>query len=230
MKRHDNLFAGLFIGIGILVAGVQINLGIANLQDSQRIITVKGLSEKEFSADRVIWPILFKEVNNDLIALYDNIERNNRKVLLFLKENEIPEDQITVSPPDIFDYQTERYSSQDNKFRFNGTSTITVSSNQVEKIRNLIPQISRLIREGVAIGANRQYENPIRYEFAGLNDVKPGMIEEATFNARQSAEKFAKDSQSKLGKIKTASQGQMSISNRDDNSPHIKSGESRYDS
>jgi Uncharacterized protein conserved in bacteria len=222
MKQNGILFAGLFIGIGILFAGIQINRGISGLQDAQRIISVKGLSEKEFPADRVTWPVIFKEVNNDLISLYNNIEKNNGKVLQFLKENGIPENAITVSPPDIMDYQTERYASQENKFRYNGTSIITVSSDQVDKIRNLIPQISQLIREGVTIAANRQYENPIRYEFTGLNNVKPEMIEEATYNARQSAEKFAKDSQSKLGKIKTASQGQMTISDRDENSPHIK--------
>ena len=72
------------------------------------------------------------------------------------------------------------------------------------------------------ISANRTYENPVVYSFTGLNEVKPAMIEEATKNARISAEKFATDSQSRLGKIKTANQGQISISNRDENSPHIK--------
>ena len=49
------------------------------------------------------------------------------------------------------------------------------------------------------------------------------MIEEATKNAREAAEKFAQDSDSKLGKIKKASQGQFSISDRDSNTPYIKS-------
>ena len=48
------------------------------------------------------------------------------------------------------------------------------------------------------------------------------MIEEATLNARASAQKFADDSQSKLGKIKTASQGQFVIENRDSETPHKK--------
>ena len=52
--------------------------------------------------------------------------------------------------------------------------------------------------------------------------IKPAMIEEATRNAREVAEKFATDSKSRLGKIKTASQGQFSIDNRDSNTPHIK--------
>ena len=46
--------------------------------------------------------------------------------------------------------------------------------------------------------------------------------EEATKNARAAAEKFAKDSDSELGKIKRAYQGQFSISDRDANTPYIK--------
>ena len=47
-------------------------------------------------------------------------------------------------------------------------------------------------------------------------------VEEATTKAREVAVKFAKDSNSKLGKIKRASQGQFTISPRDKNNPHIK--------
>jgi hypothetical protein len=48
------------------------------------------------------------------------------------------------------------------------------------------------------------------------------MIEESTKKAREIALKFAKDSNSKLGKIKKARQGQFSIYNRDKNTSHIK--------
>ena len=61
-----------------------------------------------------------------------------------------------------------------------------------------------------------------QFLFNGLNNIKPAMIEEATRNAREVAEKFAHDSGSKLGKIKRASQGQFSIDDRDSNTPYIK--------
>ena len=66
------------------------------------------------------------------------------------------------------------------------------------------------------------YHSQTEYIFTRLNEVKPEMIEEATRKAREVAEKFASDSQSKLGKIKNASQGQFSIYARDKNNPHIK--------
>ena len=66
------------------------------------------------------------------------------------------------------------------------------------------------------------YQYQTVYEFTGLNKIKPAMIAEATKNAREAANKFAEDSQSKLGKIRTASQGQFTIEDRDQYTPYIK--------
>ena len=77
------------------------------------------------------------------------------------------------------------------------------------------------MKQGIAITGG-DYRYNVVYEFTGLNSIKPGMIEEATKNARSAAEKFAKDSESELGKIKSAYQGQFSIEDRDANTPYIK--------
>lgn len=74
---------------------------------------------------------------------------------------------------------------------------------------------------GIAI-TGETYESKTQFLFTKLTEIKPGMIEEATKNAREAAEKFAQDSKSRLGKIKKASQGQFSIEDRDSNTPHIK--------
>ena len=86
----------------------------------------------------------------------------------------------------------------------------------------LIRSQGELLKEGIAISSN-DYSNPLQYEFTGLNDIKPQMIAEATKNAREAAQKFADDSESKLGKIQTANQGQFSITDRDQYTPSIKS-------
>ena len=66
------------------------------------------------------------------------------------------------------------------------------------------------------------YQTQTEFIFTKLNDIKPEMIEEATKNAKEVAEKFARDSNSTLGKIKRASQGQFSIGNRDNNTAYLK--------
>lgn len=101
------------------------------------------------------------------------------------------------------------------------TNVIVVTSSNVEKVRALIKQQSKLISQGIAVLAG-DYNYPTTYEFTGLNAIKPEMIAEATHNAREAAAKFAQDSGSKLGPIITASQGQFSITDRDQYTPHIK--------
>ena len=80
---------------------------------------------------------------------------------------------------------------------------------------------NELIRQGIAL-AGGEYQYQVIFSYNGFNDIKQDMIVEATKNARLSADKFAKDSDSKLGKIKTANQGQFSVSDRDNNTPYIK--------
>lgn len=83
-----------------------------------------------------------------------------------------------------------------------------------------MPRLGELMAEGIAIAPD--YSATTQYDFTSLNKIKPGMIEQATKNAREAAEKFAKDSESKLGKIKSAEQGLFTIEDRDSNTPYIK--------
>ena len=117
--------------------------------------------------------------------------------------------------------KAERYGNQETSYRYNVTSVITVTSDKVDLIRSLISSQGELLKQGVAVTSG-DYRYNVQYEYTGLNKIKPQMIEEATKNARQAAEKFAEDSDSKLGKIRKAYQGQFSITDRDDNTPYIK--------
>ena len=127
-----------------------------------------------------------------------------------------------INAPEIIDLKADRYSNQENTaYRYNVTSVITVTSNKVDLIRDLVTEQGELLKRGIAVTGG-DYRYNIQYEYTGLNTIKPKMIEEATKNAREAAEKFAKDSDSKLGKIRHAYQGQFSISDRDANTPYIK--------
>lgn len=209
------------LAIGLALIGFMINTGISNFRDRDRVVSVKGLAEMEIAADKVVWPLMYKDLGNDLLSLYNNIQTKNSTIVAFLKENGISDEEITVAPPEIIDQEAERYASQKSHYRYNATSVITVTSGEVEKVRRLISEQTELLKQGVAITGG-DYRYSTIYEFTALNDIKPGMIEEATNNARLAAEKFALDSGSKLGKIRNASQGQFTITDRDANTPYIK--------
>ncbi|MCK9290673.1 MAG: SIMPL domain-containing protein [Bacteroidales bacterium] len=216
----NRIIESLILALGLTAMGFFIQSGIHSFSLRDRVVTVKGLAEAEFPADKVIWPIVYKEAGNNLLALYDNLHSKNEIVISFLQSNGIETDEITISAPVVYDMQAERYSTNTAVYRYNITSVITISSDKVDLIRKLMSQQASLLQKGIAVTSDYQYNT--EFIFTRLNEVKPQMIEEATKNAREAAIKFAEDSDSKLGKIKRAYQGQFSITNRDENTPHIK--------
>lgn len=209
------------MALGLVLMGLMIRGGINDFKDKERIVSVKGLAEMEVPADKVIWPLVYKELGNDPVSIYNKIAEKNAAVVKYLKQNGVAEEEISIAPAEIIDMEADRYASQNVAYRYNATSVITVTSKNVDLIRKLITKQTELLKQGIAI-AGGDYRYSVSYEFTGLNNVKPQMIEEATKNARAAAEKFAKDSDSSLGKIRNALQGQFSISDRDSNTPYIK--------
>ena len=205
--------------VGALVLGVSIILAVSNLKSYDRTVTVKGLCEKEVKADKVIYPLAFKVAGNNLESLYASVAEKNAVILDFLKSYGFEDDEITVSLPQVSDRDAEGYTQR--SMRYIITSVITVYSTKVDNSLEMREGLADLHTKGITLIADSWSYQP-SYLFEGLNSVKPEMIEEATANAREAAQKFADDSGSRLGKIRTASQGQFTISDRDANTPYIK--------
>lgn len=215
------IVCAVILAVGIFLLGVEVNNGLGSISANQRTVTVRGLCEKEVKANKVTWPIVSKAVGNDLPTIYSGIESTNNAILAFLKNNGIKDDEISINAPQVVDMQADRYNSNPIPFRYNVTNVVVVTSQQVDLVRKLIERQTELLKQGIAIVAG-DYQYQTTYEYTDLNTIKPGMIADATKNAREAANKFAEDSQSKLGKIKTASQGQFSIEDRDQYTPYIK--------
>ena len=222
MKTDEKIIAACVIGFAIIVMGFALRSGIVAFKDMDRSVTVKGLAEKEVNADKVTWPLVYKELGNDPAEMYELLTQKNKKVLAFLKSAGIKESDISVNPPVISDRQADNYSNEIMNYRYKATSVITVTSTEVDKVRTLMRRQSELMKQGIALVTEEYSGNGVVYEFTGLNKVKPDMIEEATKNARKTAQKFADDSGSSLGEIRNAQQGQFSIEDRDANTPYIK--------
>lgn len=225
-SRHRFRLAGkllpaLLIALGLMSLGMFISKGFGRLSENSRVVTVRGLSEREVEANKVTWPIVSKHVGNNLTALYAEVERTNQAIVTFLKNNGLGEEEFTVNAPKVQDMQADSYSGQQAPYRYNVTAVVVVTSSQVAKVNELMVKQSELMANGIAIVAG-DYLYPTLYEFTELNSIKPDMVADATENARRAAVKFSEDSDSRLGKIKTASQGQFTIEDRDQYTPYIK--------
>lgn len=223
MKTLSNfrLIPALLIALGIVALGLCIRSGLDAFSSRDRVVAVRGLCEREVKANKVTWPIVYKVVGNDLPSLYAQINTSNATIVAFLTSNGLTKTEISINAPEVVDLQAERYGDNNRPFRYNVTSVITVTSAQVDKVNDLIKQQGELLKQGIAITTG-EYNYRTIYEYTDLNSVKPDMIAEATKNAREAANKFADDSDSKLGKIKDARQGQFSIDDRDPYTPYIK--------
>jgi hypothetical protein len=208
--------------VGLAALGWLLGHAALEVKALERTVVVKGLSEREVPADIAIWPLTFQEANADLNGIFEAIQRKNTLVTEFLVGHGIPKEEITIAPPAVTDLYAQSYGDKSHiLYRYTGSSTVTVYSTRVDAVRAAMQDVIALGKKGVAL-SGEGYQGQTQFVFSGLSALKPDMIEEATRNARSVAEKFAADSDSRLGKIRSAQQGQFSIENRDSTTPHIK--------
>ena len=210
---------GFAIIAGLAILGLFIGKGLKAIAFQDQYVTVKGLAEREVLANKAVWPLPYKCVSNDMQQLYDDIEKNRDIVLSFLKDGGITDNEIIISAPAVTDRLAQSYVPDNIKFRYQAEAVITVTSPQVEKVIELMGKQIELMKDGVII--SNEYNYQTQFEYTALNDIKPAMVEEATRNARAVAQKFAEDSDCRLGNIKQATQGQFSITS-DETTPQIK--------
>ncbi|MCP4572521.1 MAG: SIMPL domain-containing protein [bacterium] len=221
-RIRENAVLAVGICLGLALLGWLLGSSLIRFKEFERTVTVKGLAEREVAADVALWPVTFTAADNDLNRLYDTLGTTTDKVEAFLAAQSFTDQEITVAPPTVNDKLAQQWGGGgDVGLRYTATRTVTVYTDRVDAVRAALGELAELGAQGVVLSGG-DYDTRIRFVFTGLNELKPAMVEEATRNAREVAEKFADDSQSRLGKIKQARQGVFSIENRDANTPHIK--------
>lgn len=217
----EKIISAAIIAAGIVVLGLCMKSGMDNFTEKDRKVTVKGLAEQEVKADKVTWPIVSKELGDNLPELYNRIAAKQATIKRFLLQNGIKDKEISINAPKVIDLNAEQYSSGNHTYRYNITLVITVTSSNVDLVRSIIARQGELLRQGVAVVSN-DYDNQISYELVSFKQMKPKMMSEAIENAEKTAQQFAENSHSQLNKIVSADQGQFSIDDRDQNTPYIK--------
>lgn len=218
MSVQQNLIAGVCVAIGIASVGISLKAGIDHFVDRDRVVTVKGLAERNVQADYVIWPVTFRVTGNDLSVLYEKAQTQSEEIRNFLISQGIKAQDISQGTPSVQDLHADFYGNNLPPERYRMEMAVSVATTDVDTVLKAMVNQSELIQKGVLFTQNYRTQ----FSFNGLNSIKPEMVEEATKNARSTAQKFAEDSDSELGKIRRASQGQFSIYDRDSNTPYIK--------
>lgn len=209
------VISALIIGIGLAMCGWFVGTGFRESRTRPRTVSVKGLAEREVRADLALWPLRFVASGDDLAAVQQQVLADGERVRAFLQEHGFAAGEYAVQNLQVVDRQAAQYDPGTGRGgRYIVAQLIMVRSGDVDKIAEATRAAAELLGAGVTLAAEYGPIKPV-YLFNGLNDLKVDMLAEATARARESAEQFAVDSQSRLGGIHTANQGVIQILPRD---------------
>ena len=165
-------------------------------------------------ADLAVWNIRFQSADNILNVAKKSIEAQEKTIRAFLTEKGFNTNEIIVQGLNMQDAYADSYRDRNSiPARYTLNQTLTVHTNKVDTVNSPYPEIGNLVSKGVVFNS---YGNGVSYLFTELNAIKPAMLKEATQNAHQAADEFALNSNSKVGKIRSANQGVFSILPREE--------------
>ena len=195
------LAASAVLAVGLIAGGYLLGDGLTRAREADRSVTVRGLAEKDVMADLATWTIAYSASANDMASAQASVDRDTAAIRAFFKELGFPDEALQPTGVNVSSY------SQDGVPIFTVRQRMTLRTNEIERAQRAVRRQFDLVRRGVLL----EEGSGMAYSFTRLNDVKPEMIAEATAQAREAAEQFARDSRSELGGIRRANQGVFQI-------------------
>lgn len=211
MSSISRILAGALIGLGVASAGYLAGEALIKSRLGYRVVTVKGLSEREVKANLGFWPIRFVTTGSTLEEARARLEASENSVKTFLKGNGFTDQDMQVQNIQVED-RMAGYNAQSTPedSRFVLTEDLLVRSGDVDKLQNSARMIGDLLKSGVVFSADAYNAGP-SFVFTGVNDLKGEMLTEATKRAKEAADKFAAESGAHVGDIQSANQGIIEI-------------------
>jgi hypothetical protein len=211
-SRAVLLGAVAIFAFGLTTSGYALGDGLRRSKMAEhRSVTVRGVSERNVTADLATWSVNFSHEGTELAPVQQSVDLQANATRAFFRRAGFRPSEITDG-----DVSLSREQPHDRDGNPIGPQKLTVSrsiqlrTNDVMRARAAYARQAELLRDGVELSGTS-----ISYTFTRLNSLKPEMIAEATRNARESAEQFARDSRVDVGKLKSASQGYFSVGARD---------------
>ena len=201
------LLAGAgILALGMVAGGYLLGDGLLRAKQADRSVTVRGLAEKDVTADLATWTIAYSAQADNLAAAQADIDADTKELRGFFTELGFDGDALQPTGANVSQFQNN-YGSTTYTIR----QRMSLRTQDIKLAQSAVRRQFDLIRRGVVLDEG----SGMAYSFTRLNDIKPNMVALATKDARASAEQFAKDSGTGVGGIKSATQGYFSVESRD---------------
>lgn len=202
---RTTLGAAAIVAAGLMVGGFLLGDGLTRAKEADRSVTVRGLAERDVTADLATWTISYSGTASHLAEAQAAVDRDSAAIEGFFRELGFPADALQPTGVNVSQY------TQDGVPRYTIRQRMSLRSNDIERAQRAVRQQFDLVRRGVVLDEG----SGMSFTFTKLNEIKPEMVAEATKDARSAAEQFAEDSGTSVGGIKQATQGYFSIDSRD---------------
>ncbi|MEO1046610.1 MAG: SIMPL domain-containing protein [Pseudomonadota bacterium] len=193
------------IAIGLVLGGYLLGDGLLRAREADRSVTVRGLAEREVTADLATWTIAYSAKSTSMEQAQNDIDRDTDAIRAFFTELGFAGDALQPTGVNV-----SRYTEYGNQ-TFTIRQRLQLRTDDIEKAQAAVSEQFGLVRRGIVL----EDGSGMNFSFTRLNDIKPEMVAEATKDARKAAEQFAQDSGTDVGAIKSATQGYFSVSSRD---------------
>ncbi|MBM9536985.1 SIMPL domain-containing protein [Desulfobulbus alkaliphilus] len=208
---------GLFLCLGLALAGYWVGKGLERFRSDSRSVIVKGLVEREVKSDRAIWTLRFRRAGDSIREVHTQISADREAVMEFLSRQGFSNEEIRRLPTRTIDKLAREYVSPGQEgFRYLVTASLAVASTEVDRITAALEATEELLTLGVLLDQEEGSANP-RYIVSTFNALRPELLADATRNARFTAQQFADDAGTRVGRIRSANQGSIQIFGSDGN-------------
>ncbi len=199
------LGAAGILAAGLVVGGYLLGDGLTRMKMAERSVTVRGLAERDVTADLATWTISYSATATDMASAQASVDRDTASIIAFFEGLGFPEDALQPTGANVSSYTSNGITT------FTVRQRMTLRTNDIERAERAVRQQAELVRRGVLL----EEGSGMSYTFTGLNEIKPEMVAEATRDARAAAQQFAEDSGADVGGIRQATQGYFDINARD---------------
>ena len=196
------------LALGLIVGGYLLGDGLTRARAADRAVTVRGLAEREVTADLATWTIAYSATAEDMASAQASVDEDSKAIRGFFAELGFPAEALQPTGVNVTTY------SDNGVTRFTVRQRVALRSTDIKRAEAAVKRQFDLVRRGVML----EEGSGMAYTFTRLNSIKPAMVAAATMDARKAAEQFAKDSGAGVGAIKSASQGYFEVTARDGDS------------
>ncbi|MEO0031157.1 MAG: hypothetical protein RIS94_915 [Pseudomonadota bacterium] len=202
---RDILIAAGIVAAGLTLGGYLLGDGLRRSREADRSVTVRGLAERNVTADLATWTIAYSATAPDMAGAQASVDEDSRQIRAFFGELGFPADALQPTGVNV------TASTDNGVTRFTVRQRMALRTTDIARAQDAVRRQFDLVRRGVML----EEGSGMAYTFTRLNAIKPAMVAEATRDARRSAEQFAKDSGTGVGGIKSATQGYFEVTARD---------------